>query len=153
MLCAALPVSLQAAARLLPCPCSTSICRSLMTICSVPNRRPLGIGPSPSRLILSSRLGQKRPVRSGDKLLQPPVLVLKLLQPLGLIDVETAVLLAPAIKRLLCRSDFLASHCDVLALALQHLNLAQLGDNLLRTQTSSFRHGLSPSRLNSLKIG
>lgn len=62
--CSVVPASLQAAARLLPCPCRTSICRSFVTICSAPNRRPLGIAPSPSRLILSSRLVQKRPVRS-----------------------------------------------------------------------------------------
>ena len=35
-------------------------------------------------------------------------------------------------------------------LGLQYLNLPQLGDNLLGTQPSSFRHGHSPSRLNSL---
>src|SRR4029077_7750395 len=76
------------------------------------------LGDIPQHLLLQRQI--------GDKLLQPPVLILKLLQPLGLINVETAVLLAPAIKRLLGRSDFLASHCDVFALALQHLNLAQL---------------------------
>ena len=50
-----------------------------------------------------------------------------------LINVETAVFLAPSIKRLLRRSHFFASYSDVLALALQHLNLPQLGDNLLGT--------------------
>ena len=82
-------------------------------------------GDIPQHLLLQRQI--------GDKLLQPPVLILELLQSLGLINVETAILLAPAIKRLLRRSNFFAGSSDVLTLTLQHLDLPQLGDNLLST--------------------
>jgi len=62
-LCSVIPASLQAAPILLPCPCKTSICRSFVTICSAANLF-LGIVLLLSRLILSHRLVQKRPVRS-----------------------------------------------------------------------------------------
>ena len=69
----------------------------------------------------------------SNQLLQPAVLLLKLLEPLGLVNVKAAVLLSPSVKALLRRSDLLAGRCQALALALQNLDLPQLRDNLLST--------------------
>src|SRR4051812_12863892 len=104
---------------------SPYLCRAVSTAC----RRRSGLTIFPGRYLVAPAFQRQ----IGDKLLQPPVLILELLQSLGLINVETAVLLAPAIKRLLRRSNFFAGSSDVLTLTLQHLDLPQLGDNLLST--------------------
>jgi hypothetical protein len=89
------------------------VARSAST-CAEPSQLPAGVarglqfslGDIPQHLLLQRQI--------GDKLLQPPVLILELLQPLGLINVQTAVLLAPAVKRLFRRSNFFAGCSDVL---------------------------------------
>src|SRR5215207_10460719 len=62
---------------------SLYLCRTVSTVC---RRR---LGDIPQHLLLQRSI--------GDKLLQLPVFILELLQPLGLINVQTAVLLAPAV--------------------------------------------------------
>src|SRR4249919_1543305 len=114
------------------CPTIRQACRSLSPyLCRA--QMPAGVARGLQFSVgdISQHLLLQRQI--GDKLLQPPVFILELLQALGLINVQTAVLLAPAIKRLLRRSNFFAGSSDVLTLTLQHLDLPQLGDNLLST--------------------
>jgi hypothetical protein len=85
----------------------------------------------------------------SHQLFQPAVLSLKLFQPFGLINAKPAILIAPTIVALLCRSSFLASHSNCLALCLQHLNLAKLRYNLLRRKSYPC-HLLSPFQFNTL---
>ena len=69
----------------------------------------------------------------GDQLLQSAILVLELLEPLSLHNIETAVLSTPSITGLLGRAGFLAGCRHALTLSLQHLNLPELRHALLRS--------------------
>jgi len=61
----------------------------------------------------------------------------ELLQALGLVELETAVLLPPALVGLLGDSDLLASLGNALALREHELSFADLGDDFFRTVTFS----------------
>src|SRR5262249_19511868 len=64
--------------------------------------------------------------------LELEVLPLKLLQPLGLIEPQPAVLLAPAIIRLLCDPGLAAGLRRGLATGHRHFDLPQEADDLFR---------------------
>jgi hypothetical protein len=68
--------------------------------------RPPGVD-APDLEISPVRLLQDRYVQLliSDQLLQPRVLLLELLEPLGLLDIQTSVLLAPAIVRVLAHIE------------------------------------------------
>ncbi len=67
-----------------------------------------------------------------DQLLQPPILPLKLLQPLRLVEAQAAVFFPPAIVRLLADPQLLAHLRRAQAAPELHLSLPQLRDNLFR---------------------
>jgi hypothetical protein len=79
----------------------------------------------------------------GDQLLQPNVLLLQLLQLPSLLDVQTSVFLSVPVVALLSQTCFLAGCGNALAVALQHLNLPQLRNDLLGSQPF-LRHRFSP---------
>ena len=62
----------------------------------------------------------------GDDLLQPDVLPLQLLETAGLVEVQAAVLLAPAVVRLLADAELLGNLADRAAFGQLDLGLAQL---------------------------
>src|SRR5690606_10117156 len=64
----------------------------------------------------------------GNRLAQPHVLTLQLLQPLGLVHLQAAIFLAPAIVGLLRHPDRLAERPTPTH---QNLHLTQLADDLL----------------------
>jgi len=67
----------------------------------------------------------------GDQSLQRDVLALELLQPLGVVGLHTAVLVAPAVKGVLGDLQGLGDLGNALALAEQQLGLAELADDLV----------------------
>jgi hypothetical protein len=71
----------------------------------------------------------------GDEALQPGVLGLQLLEALGVVLLEAAVLVAPAVEGLLADAELLADLADGQALGEVGLGLAQLGDDLLRAMS------------------
>ena len=71
----------------------------------------------------------------GHQLLEPTVLKLQLLELAGLLDVQTTVFPPVPVVALLGQTRILAGCGNALALTLQHLDLPQLGDNLLGSQT------------------
>jgi hypothetical protein len=75
-----------------------------------------GLQVSPRYIV--QHLFLKRQV--SDKLLQPTVLGLKLLQPFGLVNTKPTILIAPTIVALLCRSSFLTSQSNRFAIGLQY---------------------------------
>src|SRR5262249_10700512 len=68
----------------------------------------------------------------GDEALQPGVLGLQLLKPLGLVGLEAAVLVPPPVQGLLAHAEALADLGEAQALGQVGLGLAQLGDDLFR---------------------
>jgi len=67
----------------------------------------------------------------GDEALEAGVLGLQLLEALGLVLLEAAVLVAPAVERLLTDAEALADLGEGQALGQVGLGLEQLGDDLL----------------------
>ena len=96
-------------------------------------------GASPGSEVSRGRLSKDCVVERyvGNELLQASVLLLDLLQALGLVELETAVLLPPALVGLLGDSDLLASLGNALALREHELSFAELSDDLFRTVTFS----------------
>ena len=96
-------------------------------------------GASPGSEVSRGRLSKDCVVERyvGNELLQAGVLLLELLQALGLVELETAVLLPPALVGLLGDSDLLASLGNALALREHELSFAELGDDFFRTVTFS----------------
>ena len=96
-------------------------------------------GASPGSEVSRGRLSKDCVVERyvGNELLQASVLLLELLQALGLVELETAVLLPPALVGLLGDSDLLASLGNALALREHELSFAELGDDFFRTVTFS----------------
>ena len=80
-----------------------------------------------------SRLLQDQLVQGqiGDRSLEAGILLLELLQPPGLIDLEPAVLPAPTIVTLLRYSDALTDLADRLSLSQVHRGFSQVVDDLL----------------------
>ena len=76
-----------------------------------PLRRAQKFPEAASLRIALSKLGV------GQQPLQPGVLLLQLLEPLGLVDLQAAVLLPPAVVRLLGDAELLADLGDRLPLA------------------------------------
>jgi hypothetical protein len=79
----------------------------------------------------------------GQVSYQPPqssVLALQILHILGLIDLQAAVILTPAVITLLGNIRFLACDGDALSLGRLHLDLAQHQHDLLRTWLLSSLH-------------
>ena len=84
----------------------------------------------------------------GHQLLQPPVLALPLLQPLGLVDPQAAILAPPALVRLLGNTAPSRHLGHPLALGENHLRLPQLRDDLLcRVPLVSHANSLLPARI------
>ena len=96
-------------------------------------------GASPGSEVSRGRLSKDCVVERyvGNELLQASVLLLELLQALGLVELETAVLLPPALVGLLGDSDLLASLGNALALREHELSFAEIGDHLFRSVTFS----------------
>jgi len=97
-------------------------------------------GASPGSDVSRGRLSKDCVVERyvGNELLQAGVLLLELLQALGPVELETAVLLPPAlVVGLLGDSDLLASLGNALALREHELSFAELGDDFFRTVTFS----------------
>jgi hypothetical protein len=67
----------------------------------------------------------------GDQALEPGVLGLQVLEPLGLVGLQAAVLVPPAVEGLLADAEALADLGDGQALGQVGLGLAQLGDDFL----------------------
>jgi len=84
----------------------------------------------------------QREVSHGS--LQPGVLLLELLEPSHLIDVETAVLLAPGVVGVLTDVDVPNCLCNAAAFGDGNFNLSKLVQDLLRTVTFSW-HFCLPS--------
>ena len=61
---------------------------------------------------------------------QPRVLLLQVLQSLGLIDPQTAILTTPAVITLLRHPETTTDQTDLLTLRQTHLNLPQKANNL-----------------------
>ena len=80
----------------------------------------------------------------GDGTPELRILLLQILQFLGLLQLKTTVLSSPPVKGLLDDPGILSCQQRGLPLAHQHLNLPQLGDNLLGRERFS-RHFLAPS--------
>src|ERR1017187_6578424 len=70
----------------------------------------------------------------GNKTLQADILAFQVLHPLRLIDLKTAVFLAPAIKTLQRYARIPAGHRRRFALCHQHLNLTKQRHDLLRAK-------------------
>jgi hypothetical protein len=68
----------------------------------------------------------------GNQALELRVLLLQFLQPLGLVHLQAALYLAPAVIGLLCDSSFLASRRVRLAVCPRPFNLPKHAHNLLR---------------------
>ena len=66
------------------------------------------------------------------QLLEPRVLPLELLEPLGLVQPQAAILLPPPVVGLLADPDLLAHLRDAQPTAKLHLALPQLADDLFR---------------------
>jgi hypothetical protein len=81
--------------------------------------------------------------RLGQQSLQPRVLLLQFLEPLGLVDHKAAVLFAPTVVRLLRDAEQLAHRRHALALRQFHVRLPKLIDHLLGRMPRSI-HDLSP---------
>ena len=96
-------------------------------------------GASPGSEVSRGRLSKDCVVERyvGNELIQASVLLLELLPALGLVELETAVLLPPALVGLLGDSDLLASLGNALALREHELSFAELGDDLFRSVTFS----------------
>ena len=96
-------------------------------------------GASPGSEVSRGRLSKDCVVERylGNELLQARALLLELLQALGLVELEAAVLLPPALVGLLGDSDLLASLGNALALREHELRFAELGDDFFRTVTFS----------------
>ena len=71
-------------------------------------------------------------LRLREKALQPPVLSIQLLEPLGLIQTHASVFLAPPVVGLLGHGQLLADLRDLHALGQLHLGFPKLGDDLFR---------------------
>ena len=71
----------------------------------------------------------------GHDPLQPSVLPLKLLEPLRLFDLETAVFVAPAVVALLGELGLFARLANSPALRHEHIDLPQLRDDLFSTMS------------------
>src|SRR5262249_35586690 len=84
-------------------------------------RSPLFLGDLLEQLLVQGQV--------GDQALEPGVLGLQLLEPLGLVLLEAAVLVAPAVQGLLANAEALADLGDVQPLRQVSLGLAQLGDD------------------------
>ncbi|MBA7496248.1 hypothetical protein ES702_06847 [subsurface metagenome] len=67
----------------------------------------------------------------GHQPLQPCILLLKLLQPLGLINPHAAILLTPSTISLCRDAQLTADICRLGSLDLQHLSFAKHADDLL----------------------
>lgn len=78
-----------------------------------------------------------------DQLLEPGILALKLLKASGLFDLKATILLAPPVVSLFGNLRLLAGHGGFSARRYQHVNLATLGNDLLRSK--SFLRRLSDS--------
>src|SRR5262249_49765801 len=87
-----------------------------------------GLEVSPSSLLQNQLI--QRQIR--NRLAQPAVLELKVLQPLHLLDLQPTELLAPPIIRHLAHADLADCVHHVLALRDQNIYLPQLGDDLFR---------------------
>jgi len=85
----------------------------------------------------------------GDQPFQPGVLPLELLEPLSLLDLEAAILVAPAIVALLGDLGLFARLADGTALRHKHFNLPQLRDDLFGAMSFS---GHLPELLSKLII-
>jgi transposase len=77
-------------------------------------------------------------VRIGQQLLEPGVLLLQLLEPLGLAGLHPPVLLTPAVVRRLAHAQRLQHPADRLARFEQTIRFLKLPDDLLRAVTNSF---------------
>jgi hypothetical protein len=107
-------------------------------------RRRAGLRSFPSGLLQDELV--EREIR--DSPAQPRVLGLKVLQPFDLVALEPAILLAPAVVRDLRDADGADRVGHGLPLREQDIDLAQLGDDLLRF-VSLPRHCGPPFRLQS----
>src|SRR5262249_40122694 len=87
-----------------------------------------GLEVSPGSLLQNELV--QRQIR--DRLAQPAVLELKLLQALDLLDLQPAKLLTPAIVGHLAHTDLPDRLRHALALRDQNIHLAQLRDDLFR---------------------
>jgi hypothetical protein len=78
----------------------------------------------------------------SDNLLEPPVLTLKLPQPLGALGLHPAILVTPPVQRGL--RDLQVPHHlrDVLLFPKEPIGLAQLADDLLRGMTTTLHSSL-----------
>jgi hypothetical protein len=76
---------------------------------------------------------------SATSFLQPSVLAFQLLEPLGIVGLHHAVLLAPAVESRFGRAQPLAGLGEGRAAAQQRVGLTQLGDDVFRAVPSSFR--------------
>src|SRR6185437_7852725 len=74
----------------------------------------------------------------SDRTLEPPILFLEFLEPFGRISLHAAVLIAPAVKRLLADRQLLADRRDRGAAIEFRLRFTQLGDNLFRIVLLAF---------------
>src|SRR5579885_2351747 len=85
----------------------------------------------------------------GGEALEAGVLRLQLLKPLGLVGLEAAVLVAPAVQGLLAGAEALADLGDAQALGQVGLGLAQLGDDFFSRVPlhGSFPGPAGPQRL------
>src|SRR5262249_17705820 len=96
-------------------------------------RSPLFLGDLLEHLLVQGQF--------GDEALEPGVLGLHLLEALGLVGLEAAVLVTPAVEGLLADPQALADLGDGQTLRQVGFGLAQLGDDLLGRVSL---HGSSP---------
>src|SRR4029078_1124143 len=103
-------------------------CSCARTCSMQARRRAGGLEVSPGSLLQNEFV--QRQIR--DRLAQPAVLELKLLQALDLLDLQPAKLLTPAIVGHLAHTDLPNRLRHALALRDQNVDLAQLRDDLFR---------------------
>src|SRR6185369_2577650 len=100
---------------------------------------------APGSEVWAGGLTQDRLVqlRVRQQALEPRVLLFQLLETLGLVHLQPAVLLAPAVVGLIGDPDHLAHRRDRLTLGQFHIRLAELVDDLFRRMTLA-AHDLGP---------
>ena len=84
------------------------------------------------------------------QLLQATIFALKGLEPFRLVGIETPVLLAPSVERLLADPNLSAGLIDRSPLGLKYFHLAQSADHLIHTCPLALHHGSSPETFPSV---